>query len=108
MGASLDLGKNMCEVSRVRLGLAPGEAQYDELETRLVEGLVITAPTITLEGDANRAPHPDSSSYAKKFPGSYAHRTVDVGSGTICHRKPYRLSTERWSMSMAFDRHWPW
>jgi hypothetical protein len=48
---------------------------------------VITVPTITLEGDANGAPHPDPSSYAKKFSGKYAHRTIKAASGTICRRK---------------------
>ena len=60
---------------RWRLGLAEGEPKYDDLEKRLAEGPVITVPTITLEGDANGAPHPDPSSYAKKFSGKYAHRT---------------------------------
>ena len=54
---------------RWRLGLAEGEPKYDDLEKRLAEGPVITVPTITLEGDANGAPHPDPSSYAKKFSG---------------------------------------
>src|SRR5882762_2678432 len=54
---------------RWRLGLAEGEAEYDELEKRLAEGPVITVPAITLEGDANGAPHPDPSAYAKKFSG---------------------------------------
>jgi pimeloyl-ACP methyl ester carboxylesterase len=51
------------------------------LERRLAEGPVITVPTITLEGDANGAPHPDASSYAKKFTGNYAHRIVTGGIG---------------------------
>jgi pimeloyl-ACP methyl ester carboxylesterase len=55
------------------------------LERRLAEGPVITVPTITLEGDANGAPHPDASSYAKKFTGNYAHRIV---SGGIGHNLP--------------------
>jgi len=55
-----------------RLGLAEGESKYYDLEKRLAEGPVITVPTITLEGDANGAPHPDASSYAKKFSGKYA------------------------------------
>jgi pimeloyl-ACP methyl ester carboxylesterase len=54
---------------RWRLGLAEGEAKYDDLEKRLAVGPVITVPTITLEGDANGAPHPDPSSYAKKILG---------------------------------------
>jgi hypothetical protein len=38
-------------------------------------------PTLTLEGDANGAPHPDPSSYAKKFSGKYAHRVISGGIG---------------------------
>ena len=66
---------------RWRLGLAEGEPKYDDLEKRLAEGPVITVPTITLEGDANGAPHPDPSSYAKKFSGKYAHRIITGGVG---------------------------
>jgi pimeloyl-ACP methyl ester carboxylesterase len=66
---------------RWRLALAEGESKYDELENRLAEGPVITVPTITLEGDANGAPHPDPSAYAKKFTGKYMHRTITGGIG---------------------------
>jgi pimeloyl-ACP methyl ester carboxylesterase len=66
---------------RWRLGLAAGEPRYDDLEKRLAEAPVITVPTITLEGDANGAPHPDASSYAKKFSGKYAHRVIEGGVG---------------------------
>src|SRR6266571_3062713 len=66
---------------RWRLGLAEGEPQYDDLEKRLAQGPVITVPTITLEGDANGAPHPDAGSYAKKFSGKYAHRVIKGGVG---------------------------
>jgi pimeloyl-ACP methyl ester carboxylesterase len=66
---------------RWRLGLADGEAEYDELEKRLASGPQISVPTITLEGDANGAPHPDPSSYAEKFSGPYSHRTIDGGIG---------------------------
>jgi len=66
---------------RWRLGLADGEAEYDELERRLAEGPVITVPAITLEGDANGAPHPDPSAYAGKFSGTYSHRTIEGGVG---------------------------
>ncbi len=66
---------------RWRLGLAEGESKYDDLEKRLAEGPVITVPTITLEGDANGAPHPDSSAYAKKFSGKYVHRVINGGVG---------------------------
>jgi pimeloyl-ACP methyl ester carboxylesterase len=70
---------------RWRLGLADGERKYDDLENRLAAAPVITVPTITLEGDANGAPHPDPASYAKKFVGKYAHRTI---SGGIGHNLP--------------------
>ncbi len=66
---------------RWRLALAEGEAKYDDLEKRLATGPVITVPTITLEGDANGAPHPDASAYAKKFSGKYSHRTITGGIG---------------------------
>ena len=66
---------------RWRLGLAQGEPRYDDLEKKLAGGPVITVPTITLEGDANGAPHQDPSAYAKKFSGKYAHRTITGGIG---------------------------
>ena len=66
---------------RWRLGLAAGEPKYDELEQRLAQAPVIAVPTMTLEGDANGAPHPDASSYAKKFSGKYAHRVITGGVG---------------------------
>jgi len=66
---------------RWRLGLAEGEAKYDELEKRLAEAPPIGVPTITLEGDANGAPHPDPTSYARKFSGKYAHRLIEGGIG---------------------------
>ncbi|HEX6748301.1 MAG TPA: alpha/beta hydrolase [Longimicrobium sp.] len=66
---------------RWRLGLAEGEARYDDFERRLAAAPVITVPAITLEGDANGAPHPDPSAYAAKFSGRYAHRTLTGGIG---------------------------
>ena len=66
---------------RWRLGLAEGEPKYDDLERELAAGPVISVPTITLEGDANGAPHPDPASYAKKFSGKYAHRLLTGGIG---------------------------
>ena len=66
---------------RWRLGLAEGEPQYDDLEKRLAESPDITVPTMTLEGDANGAPHLDASAYAGKFSGSYAHRIITGGVG---------------------------
>jgi len=66
---------------RWRLGLTPGEAQYDDLETKLAAGPVISVPTITLEGDANGAPHPEPAAYAKKFVGKYSHRLIKGGIG---------------------------
>jgi len=66
---------------RWRLGLADGAAEYAELEHQLAAGPVITVPTITLEGDANGAPHPEPSAYAEKFAGPYSHRTIQGGVG---------------------------
>jgi pimeloyl-ACP methyl ester carboxylesterase len=66
---------------RWRLGLAQGETQYDELEKRLAAAPMIGVPTITLEGDANGAPHPEDTSYRKKFSGRYAHRVIAGGIG---------------------------
>jgi pimeloyl-ACP methyl ester carboxylesterase len=66
---------------RWRLGLADGEAEYDELEKRLAPGPQISVPTMTLEGDANGAPHLDPSSYTEKFSGPYSHRTIEGGIG---------------------------
>jgi pimeloyl-ACP methyl ester carboxylesterase len=70
---------------RWRLALAEGEARYADLDKRLAAAPVITVPTITLEGDANGAPHPDASAYAGKFSGKYSHRPV---SGGIGHNLP--------------------
>lgn len=66
---------------RWRLGLAEGESKYDDFEKRLAQSPVITVPTITLEGDANGAPHPDPSAYARKFAGKYTHRNINGGVG---------------------------
>jgi pimeloyl-ACP methyl ester carboxylesterase len=66
---------------RWRLALADGEPKYEDLDKRLGEFPVITVPTITLEGDANGAPHPEPSSYARKFSGKYSHRTITSGIG---------------------------
>ncbi len=70
---------------RWRLGLAEGEARYDELEQQLAQGPVITVPTITLEGDANGAPHPESGAYRSKFTGKYEHRVI---AGSVGHNLP--------------------
>ena len=66
---------------RWRLALAEGEPKYADLDKRLADAPVITVPTITLEGDANGAPHLDPSAYAKKFSGKYSHRTITGGIG---------------------------
>ncbi|MGA9868359.1 MAG: alpha/beta hydrolase [Acetobacteraceae bacterium] len=76
---------------RWRLGLAKGDPRYDDLEKRLAASPVITVPTITLEGDANGAPHPDPASYAKKFSGKYTHRTITGGIG---HNLPQEAPRE--------------
>ncbi len=82
--AAFDNPDHVCIVIhnyRWRLGLAEGEAKYDELEQRLAKAPVITVPTMTLEGDANGAPHPEASAYAGKFLGRYEHRLITGGVG---------------------------
>ena len=66
---------------RWRQGLVQGEPKYDDLEKKLAQAPVISVPTITLEGDANGAPHPEPAAYAKMFTGRYEHRTVTGGIG---------------------------
>jgi pimeloyl-ACP methyl ester carboxylesterase len=66
---------------RWRLGLAEGEARYDEYENKLAAAPVIGVPTITMEGDANGAPHPEPAAYAKMFSGRYSHRNIKGGIG---------------------------
>jgi pimeloyl-ACP methyl ester carboxylesterase len=88
---------------RWRLALAEGEPRYEELDRRLAVGPLIAVPTITLEGDANGAPHLEPSAYAKKFSGKYAHRLVTGGIG---HNLPQEapqafaravIDADRWS-----------
>jgi pimeloyl-ACP methyl ester carboxylesterase len=66
---------------RWRLGLAEGEAKYADLEKKLATAPVISVPTITMEGDANGAPHPEPAAYARIFTGRYKHRTINGGIG---------------------------
>ena len=66
---------------RWRQGLADGERKYDDIEKRLATGPVINVPTITMEGDANGAPHPEPSAYRAKFSGKYEHRNITGGIG---------------------------
>lgn len=86
---------------RWRLGLAEGEPKYDDLERRLAAAPVITVPSITLEGDANGAPHPDSGAYAKKFSGPYAHRVITGGIG---HNLPQEAPQAFAEAVIAVDR----
>ena len=66
---------------RWRLGIADGEKQYDAIEKKLAAGPAVTVPTVTLEGDANGAPHPAPLAYAAKFTGRYLHHTITGGIG---------------------------
>jgi pimeloyl-ACP methyl ester carboxylesterase len=76
---------------RWRLGLAEGEAKYDAFEKTLAQAPVIAIPTITMEGDANGAPHPEPAAYAKKFSGHYEHRQLPGGIG---HNLPQEAPQE--------------
>ncbi|MCS0495579.1 alpha/beta hydrolase, partial [Ancylobacter sp. MQZ15Z-1] len=70
---------------RWRLGLAPGETRYNDIEARLATFPSIGVPTITMEGDANGAPHPEPAAYAGKFTGKYQFRLI---TGSIGHNLP--------------------
>ncbi|MBR0870867.1 alpha/beta hydrolase [Bradyrhizobium tropiciagri] len=76
---------------RWRLGLAEGEAKYDAFEKTLAQTPVIAIPTITMEGDANGAPHPEPAAYARKFSGHYEHRQLP---GAIGHNLPQEAPQE--------------
>ena len=86
---------------RWRLALVEGESKYDTFETRLAEAPVITVPSVTLEGDANGAPHPPDGSYAKKFAGKYAHHTITGGIG---HNLPQEAPSAFVEAVLAVDR----
>ncbi len=86
---------------RWRLGLAEGDPKYDDLEKRLAESPVITVPTITMEGDANGAPHPEPAAYAGKFSGKYAHRLIQGGIG---HNLPQEAPKAFADAVVAVDR----
>lgn len=89
---------------RWRLGLAAGEARYDGLERRLAAGPLISVPTITLEGDANGAPHPHPGSYARKFSGRYEHRDLEGGVG---HNLPQEAPRAFAQAIIDVDRYGP-
>ena len=86
---------------RWRLGLAEGEAKYDAFEQRLAQFPTISVPTITLEGDANGAPHPDPSAYAKRFSARYSHRNLGGGIG---HNLPQEAPREFAQAVIDVDR----
>jgi hypothetical protein len=90
-----------------RLGLAGGEPKYDDLEKRLAEGPVITAPTITLEGDANGAPHSEPAAYRSKFSGKYEHRLITGGVGHNLPKGAPQAFAKRSSTSPKSNRRSP-
>jgi pimeloyl-ACP methyl ester carboxylesterase len=89
---------------RWRIGIADGESQYDELEDKLAHGPDISVPTITLEGDANGAPHPEAASYREKFTGPYAHHVL---SGGVGHNPPQEAPGAFADAVVEVDRFWP-
>uniref|UniRef100_UPI0035CB8AA1 alpha/beta fold hydrolase n=1 Tax=uncultured Sphingomonas sp. TaxID=158754 RepID=UPI0035CB8AA1 len=76
---------------RWRQSLAKGEAKYDQIEAKLAAGPTIGVPTITMEGDANGAPHPQPDQYRAKFTGPYQFRLV---SGGVGHNLPQEAPEE--------------
>ncbi|AHG48863.1 alpha/beta hydrolase (plasmid) [Rhizobium leguminosarum bv. trifolii CB782] len=86
---------------RWRLDLAKGEARYDALEKKLAKLPPIEVPTITIEGDANGAPHPEPTSYAAEFKAKYEHRTFTGGVG---HNVPQEAPAEFAKAVIDVDR----
>jgi len=86
---------------RWRQGLVTGEARFDDIEKRLATAPTITVPTITMEGDANGAPHPEPSAYASKFIGRYEHRNLTGGIG---HNLPQEAPTAFAQAVLDVDR----
>jgi len=66
---------------RWRMGLSQGDPRYAAIEGRLASTPPVAVPTITMEGDANGAPHPPPAAYRAKFTGKYEHRTITGGIG---------------------------
>jgi pimeloyl-ACP methyl ester carboxylesterase len=89
---------------RWRLGIVEGEAKYDDLEKKLAEAPNIAVPTITMEGDENGAPHPDSAAYAKKFTGKYAHRLITGGIGHNLPQEAPKAFTDAIIEADAFSK----
>jgi pimeloyl-ACP methyl ester carboxylesterase len=87
---------------RWRLGLATGQPQYDDLEHQLAASPAITVPAITIEGDANGAPHPEPDTYRDKFTGPYQHRTITGGIG---HNLPQEAPHEFAQAIIDASRH---
>ena len=81
--------------------MVDGDRKYDDLEKQLAKSPVISVPTITLEGDANGAPHPDPSVYAKQFSGKYEHRLIKGGIG---HNLPQEAPQAFADAVVAIDR----
>jgi hypothetical protein len=77
---------------RWRLGLAAGEARYDDLERRLAGSPDITVPTITLEGDANGGTPSGGGRLSGQALGQVPHRSIPGGAGTICRTRLRGLS----------------
>ena len=72
---------------RWRHPLADGEPEYAALEQQLAAAPAVAVPTITLEGDANGAPHLGRRPYAARFSGPYTHRTMQGGIGNNLPRE---------------------
>jgi len=84
-------------------GIVSGEPRFDEIECKLASAPVITVPTITMEGDANGAPHSEPASYAGKFAGRYCIATCVAASGTTCRRRPPQNSRRLFWTSRSCD-----
>ena len=76
---------------RWRINAAEGDPRYDALEARLAQVQSVAMPSITMEGDANGAPHPPAAAYRSRFTGKYEHRALTGGIG---HNLPQEAPVE--------------
>jgi pimeloyl-ACP methyl ester carboxylesterase len=77
---------------RWRLGLAHGEARYDDLDAKLKLSPLITVPTITVGTDFD-GPAKSGAPYRQKFAGKYDHLILDGVGHNVPQEAPEEFAT---------------
>jgi pimeloyl-ACP methyl ester carboxylesterase len=79
---------------RHRFGRAEGDPRYAGLQRQLAELPVISAPTITLDGDADGVtPVTDGTATAAKFTGRRVHRVIRRAGHNLPQEEPEAFAT---------------